>query len=59
MKVKLSSARVGHNYDPKGRFTGQFVQAAGDVVDMPNEEAQRYLERGLASKVTDDNQRKG
>lgn len=58
MKVKLSSARVGHNFDSKERFTGQFSQAAGDIVEMPTDEAQRYVERGLASKVHDDNQRK-
>lgn len=59
MKVKLSSARVGHNFDSKGRFTGQFSQAAGDIVDMPTDEAQRYLERGLASKVDNSQQGKG
>lgn len=59
MKVKLSSARVGHNYDSNKRFIGQFSQAAGDIVDMPNDEAARYIDRGLASKVNDDNQKKG
>lgn len=59
MQVKLSSARVGHNFDSKGRFTGQFSQAAGDIVEMPTAEAERYIERGLASKVADNQQRKG
>jgi len=56
MKVKLTSARCGHSYDgkvspglPHGRFTGVFSQAAGQVVDMPKDEAERYIERGLAT----------
>jgi hypothetical protein len=59
MKVKLSSARVGHNFDSNKRFTGQFAQAAGDIVDMPTDEARRYIERGLASEVNDNQQKKG
>lgn len=48
MKVKLVSGRVGHRYDDKGRFTGEFAQSPGQVIDMPKDEAERYLERGLA-----------
>lgn len=48
-KVKLTSARVGHNYDKDGRRTGVFSQPVGAVVDMPLDEAERYLERGLAT----------
>lgn len=58
MTVKLTSARCGHKYDgkatkelPHGRFTGVFAQAAGDEVEMPDDEAQRYLDGGLAVKV--------
>lgn len=51
MKVKLTSARVGHNFDKDGRMCGQFSQAAGDVVEMPEAEAKRYIERGLAAKL--------
>lgn len=52
MLVKLTSARVGHNFDKDGRFIGQFSQAVGQEVDMPNDEARRYIERGLATEVT-------
>lgn len=48
-KVKLTSARVGHNFDDKGRQTGMFAQAAGEIVDMPADEAERYIAKGLAS----------
>lgn len=56
MKVKLTSPRCGHSYDgkniskenPHGRFTGVYSQAAGAIVEMPTDEAQRYLDRGLA-----------
>ena len=59
MLVKLTSARCGHSYDgknkskefPHGRFTGVFAQAAGAEVDMPDDEAQRYLDAGLAMLV--------
>jgi hypothetical protein len=51
MLVKLSSARVGHKFDKDGRFIGQFAEAAGQEVEMPDEEAKRYIERGLASPV--------
>jgi hypothetical protein len=47
-KVKLTSARCGHKYDSQGRFIGVFAEAAGQIVDMPTAEAERYLERGLA-----------
>ena len=53
MKVKLNSARVGHRFNDKGAFAGEFAQAVGDIVDMPVDEAERYLERGLASPVSD------
>ena len=52
-KVKLTSARVGHTFDRDGRLAGAFTQAAGEVVDMPSEEARRYLERGLATTYYD------
>lgn len=51
MTVKLTSARVGHKYDKDGRCTGVFSEAAGQEVEMPNDEAQRYLDRGLAVPV--------
>jgi hypothetical protein len=51
MLVKLQSDRVGHKYDKDGRFIGVFSEAAGQEVDMPDDEAKRYVERGLASVV--------
>lgn len=62
MKVKLTSSRCGHKYDgktapglPHGRFIGVFAEAAGQTVDMPKDEAERYLASGLAvlPEVTD------
>ncbi len=52
MVVKLTSPRCGHRFDKEGRFTGVFAQAAGDEVEMPEEEAKRYIERGLATTVS-------
>lgn len=49
MKVKLASARAGHTFDSDGRQTGMFAQAAGDVVEMPVDEARRHIDKGLAS----------
>lgn len=51
MTVKLISARVGHKYDKDGRCTGAFSEAAGQEVEMPDDEARRYIERGLAAPV--------
>jgi hypothetical protein len=52
-KVKLTSARCGHKFDGQGRFIGVFAEAAGQIVDMPKDEAERYVERGLAVFVDD------
>lgn len=51
MKVKLTSARCGHKFDAKGRFVGVFSEPAGAEVEMPRDEAERHLERGLATLV--------
>lgn len=51
MTVKLTSARCGHKYDKDGRFIGIFANAAGDEVDIPEDEARRYIDRGLATEV--------
>jgi len=53
MKVKLATGRVGHKFNDRGEQVGEFFQNAGDEVEMPLAEAQRYLERGMASKVTE------
>lgn len=49
VRVKLNSARAGHSFDSQGRNTGVFSQAAGDIVEMSADEAQRHFDRGLAS----------
>ena len=54
VNVKLPPTRAGHRYDRHGRFTGVFAQAAGDVVEMSAEEAERHVERGLATHVAAD-----
>lgn len=54
VRVKLSCARAGHSFDAAGRNTGVFSQAAGDVVSMPRDEAQRHFDRGLASPVPEE-----
>lgn len=54
VNVKLTSARAGHSFDSQGRMTGVFAQAAGDIVSMPKSEADRHIERGLATLVPDD-----
>lgn len=53
MKVKLNCARCGQSTDSEGRPGPVFGQAAGEVVEMPADEAQRYLDRGLASLPPD------
>lgn len=53
VRVKLNCSRAGHLFDDKGRFCGEFSQAAGDVVSMPQTEAQRHIQRGLATRVSD------
>jgi len=56
MLVQLTTARCGHSYDgkvapgfPHGRFTGVFANPPGAIVDMPANEAQNYLDRGMAT----------
>lgn len=51
VRVKLTSSRCGHSYDTEGRFTGVFSQQIGEVVEMPADEAQRHIDRGLASAI--------
>lgn len=51
VRVKLNCSRAGHNFDAQGRQTGIFAQAAGDVVEMPPDEAQRHIDAGLAQPV--------
>jgi hypothetical protein len=51
MLVKLTSSRVGHKFDKEGRFVGVFSEAAGQEVEMANDEAKRYIEKGLANPV--------
>lgn len=46
MKVKLKTARCGDH----------FVQEIGQVVDLPDAEAERMIQRGQAEKVESRNQ---
>lgn len=55
MLVKLTSSRVGHKHDKSGRFIGVFSEAAGQEVEMPDDEARRYIEKGLANPVAKNN----
>ncbi len=50
-RVRLNSARVGHVFNDKGQFAGEFAQAAGDEVEMTVAEAERHCLRGLASPI--------
>jgi hypothetical protein len=56
-RVKLSSAMAGHLFNDKGQVTGTFSHAVGDIVDRPEDEAKRLIDRGFASPVTADNKR--
>jgi len=49
VRVKLNCSRAGHNFDAQGRQCGVFSQAAGDVIEMPADEAQRNIDNGIAS----------
>lgn len=54
VRVKLNCSRAGHSYDAQGRQTGIFAQAAGDVIEMPADEAQRNIDAGLAQLFVED-----
>lgn len=56
MKVKLTSSRCGQGTTADGKPGAIYAQAAGDVVEMNEVEAKRYIERGLATAVSGDNQ---
>lgn len=49
VRVKLNSSRAGHAFDKDGRPAGMFSQAVGDIVEMPEIEANRHIRAGLAS----------
>jgi hypothetical protein len=53
VKVKLNSARCGHIFDKDGRQCGEFSQQAGDVVEIENDEAQRLINKGFATRAND------
>lgn len=49
----MASPICGHKYDKNGRFIGVFAYAVGDEVEWHDDtEAQRMIDRGLATKVT-------
>jgi hypothetical protein len=47
MKIQLNCARCGQLFDAQGKVCGDFAQAVGEIVDMPADEAKRYLDKGL------------
>jgi hypothetical protein len=51
MLVKLNTGRCGTAYDKQGRECGSFANQPGDEVEMPDNEAKTYIERGYASPV--------
>ena len=61
MLVKLTSARFGHNTKtmPGGQIAivGMFGNAAGDEVEMNDDEARRYIAKGLAVEVNKQNRK--
>lgn len=50
-RVRLNCSRCGHRTNDKGEVIGEFVQQVGQEVDMPNDEADRYVNAGLADLV--------
>lgn len=55
MKVKLATAVAGNKLNAKGEFSGHFAWAVGDVVELPDNEAKAYIERGMATPVNQSN----
>ena len=55
ISVKLNSSRAGHRFNDKGQAVGTFSQKEGDIVNMPVDEANRYIESGLADLVSSSN----
>lgn len=56
VRVKLNSGMVGHR--PCKTTSGHeyfvgFAYNAGDIIELPAAEAERYLQRGFASAVED------
>jgi len=47
MKIKLKQSRAGRTEDGN-----TFSQNAGDIVDMPEDEAKRYIEAGFGEVVS-------
>lgn len=59
MKVKLLSSRCGHA--PSRIKNGPviaFAQAIGDVIEVENDEGQRMIDAGLATRETADSREK-
>lgn len=50
VKVRVLSPRCGHNFNEKGQQTGEFANAIGDIIDMPEDEAQRNIAKGIVSR---------
>ena len=53
MKIKLATAVAGNKLTPKGEFAGHFAWEVGDVVELPDNEAKAYIERGMSTRVNE------
>ena len=42
---------AGHVTDSEGKPRHAFSKNSGDIVELPEDEAERYIERGYASPV--------
>lgn len=53
MKIKLLTPICGHRHDSKGKVIGDFAHRDGAVVDWPDAEARRLIERGYAESAAE------
>lgn len=54
VKVKLNTPACGQSVDANGRPGNVWGAGPGDIVNMPADDAQRYIDRGFASAVQTD-----
>lgn len=51
MKIKMLTPICGHRHDAKGKVIGDFAHKDGAIVEWPDAEARRLIERGYAESV--------
>lgn len=51
MKIKLLTPLCGNRIDAKGKPAGDFAFSSGAVIDWPDVEAKRFIERGYAEEA--------